>query len=52
LFDDFLNLIIFQPGVDDLELLTQNLQHHNLGEVLSVAVGGVLFGIEIDYFPL
>ena len=31
LLDHLLHLIVFQPGVDDLELLAQHRQHHDLG---------------------
>ena len=40
LLDDFLDLVVFEPGVDDLEPLAEHGQHHHLGEVLAVAVGG------------
>ena len=34
LLDNFLDLIVFKPGVDDLEPLAQHRQHHDLGETL------------------
>ena len=51
LFDHLLHLIVVQPGVDDLELLPQHLQHHHLGEILAVTVAGMLFAVEIDDLP-
>ena len=52
LLDHFLHLIVFQPGVDDLELLPQHRQHDHLGEALAEAVARVLFAVEIDDLPL
>ena len=51
LFDYLFYLIIFQPWIDDLELLVQNRQHDHFGETLAVAVAGVLFVLQVDYVP-
>ena len=39
LLDDLLDLVVFQPRIDDLQLLAQHRQHHHLGKALPVAVG-------------
>jgi len=52
LLNYFLYLIIFQPGVYDLDLLTQNRKHHHLGKALPVAINGILFVIEVNNFPI
>jgi len=51
LLDDFLYLIVFQPWVDDLELLAQDRKYHHLGKILAVAVGWLLLAVEADYVP-
>ena len=51
LLDHLLHLIVFQPGVDDLELLPQHRQHDHLGEALAEAVAGVLLAVEVDDLP-
>ena len=45
LFDNFLHLIVFQPRVDDLQLLAQHGQHDHLGEALAEGVAGVLLAV-------
>ena len=51
LLDHLLHLIVFQPGVDDLELLPQHRQHDHLGEALAEAVARVLLAVEVDDLP-
>ena len=51
LLDHLLHLIVFQPVVDDLELLPQNRQHHHLGEALAEAVARMLLAVEVDDLP-
>ena len=36
LLDDLLDLIVFEPGVDDLELFVQHGEHHDIGETLPM----------------
>jgi len=50
--DYFLHLIVFQPRVDDLELLAQDRKHYNLCEGLTIAVARVLGFVEVKNFPL
>ena len=45
LLDDFLDLIVFQPRIDDLQLLPQHGQHDHLGEALAEGVAGVLLAV-------
>ena len=35
MLDDFLDLIVLQPWIDDLQLLPQHRQHHNFGKILA-----------------
>ena len=52
LLDNLLDLIVFEPGVDDLEALAQNGQHHDLGEVLPLGGGrGLIHVREVDDLP-
>ena len=51
LLDHLLHLIVFQPVVDDLELLPQHRQHHHLGKALAEAVARVLLAVEVDDLP-
>ena len=51
LLDYLFHLIVFKPGIDNLEMLTQHRQHDHLGEVLPIAVAGVLFTVKVDYVP-
>ena len=52
LLDDLLDLIVFEPGVDDLEPLAQHRQHDDLGEALPMGVGrGLLLVREVDDLP-
>src|SRR6516164_3166007 len=46
LLDDFLNLVLFQPGVDHHKPLAEHWQHDYLGETLAVAVRGPLISLE------
>jgi len=47
LLDHILNLIVFQPVIDDLQLLAQNRQKNDLGEILAPSVTGMLLAVEI-----
>ena len=52
LLDDLLDLIVFEPGVDDLEPLAQHRRHHDLGEALPMGVGrGLLHVRQVDDLP-
>ena len=52
LLDDLLDLIVFEPGVDDLEPLAQHRQHHDLGEALPMGVRRHLLLVrEVDDLP-
>ena len=51
LLDHFLHLVVFQPGVDDLQLLAQHRQHHHLGKGLAKGVAGMLFVVQVDDLP-
>ena len=52
LLDNLLDLIVFEPGVDDLEPLAQHRQHHDLGEAFPMGVGrGLLHVREVDDLP-
>ena len=51
LLDHLLDLIVFQPGIDDLQLLPQHRQHDHLGEALAEGVAGLLLAVEIDDLP-
>ena len=50
--DDLLDLVVLEPGVDDLELLAQHGRHHDFGEALPMGVGGGLLHVrEVDDLP-
>ena len=51
LFDDFVDLIVLQPGIDNPEPLAQHRQHHHLGEASTMAVGGELPVVEVKDLP-
>ena len=52
LLDNLLDLIVFEPGVDDLEPLAQHRQHHDLGEAFPMGGGRPLLLVrEVDDFP-
>ena len=52
LLDELLDLIVFEPGVDDLEPLAQHRRHHDLGEALPMGVGRDLIHVrEVDDLP-
>lgn len=51
LFNHLLDLVVFHPVVDDLDLLPQNRQHHHFGETLTEAVGRMLLAVEVDNLP-
>ena len=51
LFDDFVDLVVLQPGIDNPQLLAQYGQHHNFGEALTMALGGELLVVEVEDFP-
>ena len=52
LLDHFLDLIVFKPGVDDLELLLEHREHYHFGEALAEAVSRLLLLIsQIDDLP-
>ena len=51
LLDDFFHLVVFQPRVDNLQLLPQYGKHDHFGEVLSVGVTGVLLAVQIKDRP-
>ena len=50
LFDDFFDLVSFEPRVNYLKLLAQNWQDHNFGEVFAIAILGFLVFVEVAYF--
>ena len=50
-FDDFVDLVILQPGIDNLEPLAQHGQHHHLVEAPTMAVGGELLIVEVEDLP-
>ena len=47
LFDDLLDLIVFEPGVDDLELLAQHRQHNDLGRVSRCVAASACFILSV-----
>ena len=51
LLHDFLNLVIFEPWVDDLELLMEHRQHYDFGEARAVGIGRALRCVEVDNLP-
>lgn len=51
LFNYLFHLIVGKPGIDYLELLAQDWQHHHLREVLTIAVSWVLLAVEVEDFP-
>lgn len=52
LLDDFLDLIVFQPRIDHLELRAQHLRQDDFGEVLASGVGGLLLLVsQVDDVP-
>ena len=51
LFDDFVDLVVLQPGIDAPEPLAQHGQHHHLVEAPTMAVGGVLLVVEVEDVP-
>ena len=50
-FDNFVDLVVLQPGIDNLEPLAQHGQHHHLVEAPTMAVGGELPVIEVEDLP-
>ena len=52
LLDHLFHLVIFQPGIDELELLAQNRQHHHFGEIFAIGVTRVLFVVQVDDLPV
>ena len=50
-FDNFFDLVVLQPGIDNPQLLAQYGQHHNFGEAPTMALGGELLVIEVEDFP-
>lgn len=51
LLDYFIDLVLLEPRIDDLELLAEYGEHHDISEVVTVAVGRVLFVVEVDDLP-
>lgn len=51
LLDNFFDLIAFEPGVDDLELLAQDRIQHDIGEALAIAVARLLLVVEVNNLP-
>ncbi len=52
LLHHLLHLIVFQPGIDFLQLLTQDRKHHHLGEIAAMRVTRMLLGVQIKDLPL
>ena len=52
LLDHLLHLIVFEPGIDDLELLPQHRQHDHIGEALAEGVSWLLLAVEVDDLPV
>jgi hypothetical protein len=44
LLDHFLDLVVFEPRIDDLQLLPQHGQRDDLGEIPPVSFTGELLG--------
>src|SRR5205823_8029230 len=52
LLDDLFDLVVFEPRVDDLQLLPQHGKHHDLGETLAEGIARMLFAVAIQHPPL
>ena len=50
--DDFFDLIVFQPRIDDCELFSQYRQHDDFGKVFPEGVAGLLLLVgQVDDLP-
>jgi hypothetical protein len=49
--DRFFNLVIFKPGIDNLQLLAQHWEHDNFCETLAVSLGRKLLAVAVDHGP-
>src|SRR4051794_19733397 len=51
LLDHLLDLVIFKPTVDDLELLPQDRQHDDFRKILAKRLARLLLAVAINDFP-